>query len=77
MSRKVSQNHSRMNLLRPLALLLAAGLSVSALAQSVPFPTYTAGPQTNGTFIVSDGTVITPAGTVVNLGIRPVPRPLR
>ena len=28
------------------------------------------GPQTNGTFVVSDGTIITPAGTQVNLGIR-------
>jgi hypothetical protein len=70
MSQKASQDHSRMGNLRPLAFLLAAWLSVPALAQSVPFPTYTPGPQTNGTFVVSDGTVITPSGTVVNLGIR-------
>ena len=50
--------------------LLMVGLSLPALAQSVQFPTYAPGPQTNGTFIVSDGAVITPAGTVVNLGIR-------
>jgi DNA-binding beta-propeller fold protein YncE len=36
----------------------------------VEYPTYAPGPQTNGTFIASDGTVLTPAGTQVNLGIR-------
>jgi YVTN family beta-propeller protein len=61
---------SRFNRLLPLAGLLAAGLSVSALAQSVPFPTYQVGPQTNGTFVASDGTILTPTGTQVNLGIR-------
>ena len=40
MSRKTSRNHSRINLLRLLAGLLAVVLSVPALAQSVPFPTY-------------------------------------
>jgi YVTN family beta-propeller protein len=49
---------------------LAAGLSIPMLAQSVQFPTYSPGPQTNGTYIVSDGTIITPYGAVVNLGIR-------
>ena len=68
MSPKVSQNHSRMSSLRPLAVLLAAGLSIPALAQSVPFPTYVPGAQTNGTFVVASGQVITPAGTYVNLG---------
>ena len=70
MSRKMSQKHSRINRLRLVVGLLAAGLSVQAVAQSVPFPTYQVGPQTNGTFVVSDGTIITPAGTQVNLGIR-------
>jgi YVTN family beta-propeller protein len=50
--------------------LATAGLSVPALAQSVEFPTYQVGAQQNGTFVVSDGTIITPAGTQVNLGIR-------
>jgi YVTN family beta-propeller protein len=50
--------------------LLTAGLCVSALAQSVKFPTYQVGPQSNGTFIASDGTVLAPTGTQVNLGIR-------
>jgi DNA-binding beta-propeller fold protein YncE len=50
--------------------LLAAGLSVTALAQSVPFPTYQVGPQPNGTFVASDGTILAPAGIQVNLGIR-------
>jgi len=49
---------------------LAAMLSVPAFAQSVEFPTYVPGPQPSGSYIVSDGAVITPAGTQVNLGIR-------
>jgi len=64
----MSRNNSHVTPL--LVGMLAAGLSVPALAQSTQFPTYQAGPQTNGSFVVSDGTVITPAGTVVNLGIR-------
>jgi YVTN family beta-propeller protein len=71
MSRKKSRNKSRMNSLRPLAGLLATGLSVPAFAaESVPFPTYVTGPQPNGSFVVGDGQVITPAGTQVDLGIR-------
>jgi YVTN family beta-propeller protein len=68
----MSRISSRKNLQihRLFAGLLMAGLSVPALAQSVEFPTYQAGPQTNGTFVVSDGTIITPAGTQINLGIR-------
>ena len=62
----MSRNHSQIN--RLLVGLLAAGLSFPALAQSDRFPTYTVGPQTDGTFVVGDGTIITPAGTVVNLG---------
>jgi YVTN family beta-propeller protein len=71
MSPKTSRNHSGINLLRPLAGLLAVGLSVPALwGQSVPFPTYTTGPQPNGDYVVSNGTIITPTGTQVDLGIR-------
>jgi YVTN family beta-propeller protein len=70
MSRNKSRNNSRINHIRPLAGLLTMGLSVAALAQSVPFPTYTVGPQPDGSYVVSDGTIITPAGTQVNLGIR-------
>jgi YVTN family beta-propeller protein len=69
-SRNNSRKNSRINTLRPLAGLLATGLSVPALfGQSVPFPTYSVGPQPNGSWVVSDGQVITPAGTQVNLGI--------
>ena len=80
MSQKTSRNHSRINLLRLLAGLLAAGLSVSAFAQSVQFPTYTPGENQSGSqgpnypstlphpWVVSDGTIITPAGTQVYLG---------
>ncbi len=58
--------------MRPLAGLLAAGLSLPGLAaaQSKEFPTYVTGPQKNGSWVVSDGAVITPAGTQVDLGIR-------
>jgi len=71
-SRNKSRNKSRVNRLRPLAGLLAAGLSLPGLAaaQSKEFPTYVTGPQPNGSWVVSDGAVITPAGTQVDLGIR-------
>ena len=70
MLRKFPRSHSRINLLRPLAGLLVAGLSFAALAaaQSVPFPTYENGPNPNGPWVVSNGTIITPTGTQVDLG---------
>src|ERR1700758_2137702 len=70
--RNRSRNKSRINSLRPLAGLLAAGLSLPGLAgaQSVPYPTYATGPQPNGSWVVGDGQVIPPAGTQVDLGIR-------
>src|SRR3984885_14335668 len=69
--RNKSRKKSRKNL-RPLAGLLAAGLSLPGLAaaQSQYYPTYFTGPQANGSWVVSDGAVITPAGTQVDLGIR-------
>jgi YVTN family beta-propeller protein len=81
MSGKTSRRKSRNTRLRPLKRLLrkqarqavlAAGLSLPPLvcAQSLPYPTYVAGPQPNGSWVVSDGQVINPAGTQVNLGIR-------
>jgi len=76
MSRKSSQRNSkrksRMKHLRPLAGLLATGLTSATLAagQSVPYPKYHAGPQKNGSWVVGDGQVLTPAGTQVDLGIR-------
>src|SRR5215469_14791727 len=76
MSRKVgrsnSRNKRRINRLRPLAGLVAAGLSFPAVAgaQSKPYPTYVTGPQPNGSWVVGNGQVITPAGTQVDLGIR-------
>jgi YVTN family beta-propeller protein len=70
------------SLKRSFATLLAAtGLARAALAQSVPFPTYSVGenknasngpdyPSTLGTpWVTSNGQVITPAGTPVYLGI--------
>jgi YVTN family beta-propeller protein len=68
MFQKISRSHSRIDGLRLLAGMLATGLSIPALAQSVPFPTYAVGPQTNGTFVASDGIILTPAGKQVNLG---------
>src|ERR1700742_1417527 len=69
-SRKTTRKKTRINRMRPLAGLLATGLSVPMFAQSVQFPTYTAGAQPNGSFVVSTGQIITPAGTQVDLGIR-------
>jgi YVTN family beta-propeller protein len=74
-SRKTSRYEypkgSWINRLRPLAGLLAV-LSLPALAgaQSKEFPKYVAGPQPNGSWVVSSGQVITPAGTQVGLGIQ-------
>jgi len=68
MFRKNSRNSSRIDGLSLFAGMLATGLGIPALAQSVPFPTYAVGPQTNGTFVASDGTILTPAGIQVNLG---------
>ena len=72
MFREKSRNESRINRLRPLAGLVAAGLSLPGLAaaQSKPYPTYVTGPQSNGSFVVGNGQVITPAGTQVDLGIK-------
>ena len=62
---------SRNKRLRPLAGLLAAGIVSPALAgHSEQFPTYFTGAQTNGSYVVSNGQIITPAGIQVNLGIR-------
>jgi YVTN family beta-propeller protein len=69
-SRNIPVSKSRGRGLTGLAALLSLGLSVPALAQSVPFPTYTTGPQPDGSYVVSNGTIITPAGTQVDLGIR-------
>jgi YVTN family beta-propeller protein len=68
--RNNSRNSSQTSGLGLFAGLLVMGLSASAFAQSVANPTYQVGPQTNGTFVASDGTILTPAGTQVNLGIR-------
>src|SRR5215469_8133064 len=70
--RRTFRHRSRINGLRPLAGLLAAGLGLPGLAsaQSVQYPTYVTGPQSNGSWVVGNGQIITPAGTQVNLGIR-------
>ncbi len=53
--------------------LLAAGLSLPGVAvaqETQYFPTYVTGPQPNGTWVVSNGQIINPAGMQVDLGIR-------
>ena len=47
--------------------LVAASAATLANASN-EFPTYTVGPQPNGSYVMSTGQIITPAGTVVNLG---------
>ncbi|HVI10679.1 MAG TPA: bifunctional YncE family protein/alkaline phosphatase family protein [Candidatus Binatia bacterium] len=67
------RNRSRTKSLRPLAGLMAAGLGLPALAAAqsqLYYPTYTVGPQLNGKWVVSNGQIISPAGTQVNLGIQ-------
>ena len=66
--------------LLPLAGLLTAWLGATAVAQSVPFPTYQVGENKNASmgpnypstlpspWVVSNGQIITPAGTMVYLG---------
>ena len=69
---KKYRSKSRINRMRPLAGVLAAGMCLPGLAaaQSKEYPKYVAGPQANGSWVVSSGQVINPAGTQVNLGIR-------
>jgi YVTN family beta-propeller protein len=81
MSRETALNHSRngRRINRLLVGLLVAGLSVPAFAQSTQFPTYQVGmnsTQATGPtytaplpnpWVVSDGTILTPAGTQVYL----------
>jgi YVTN family beta-propeller protein len=72
-ARKKTRNRSRINRLRPLAGVLAAGLSLPGLAAAQfnkYYPTYVTGPQKNGSWVVSNGQIITPAGKLVNLGDR-------
>src|SRR5215475_3627900 len=69
--RNRSRNKSRINRLRPLAGLLAAGLGIPgvAAAQGNPYyPTYLTGPQPNGSWVVGNGQIINPAGIQVDLG---------
>jgi YVTN family beta-propeller protein len=70
-ARNKPRNNYRKNL-RPLAGVLAAGLGFPALAAAqsqLYYPTYVTGPQKNGSWVVSSGQIINPAGTQVNLGI--------
>ncbi len=55
--------------LSPIGGLLALGLSLPALAApSTDFPTYTVGPQKNGSIIASNLQRLTPAGRQIGLG---------
>jgi YVTN family beta-propeller protein len=69
--KNLARNSARQKRLRPLAGLLAMGMTAPALADpSVPYPTYVTGPQGDGSYVVSNGQIITPAGIQVGLGIR-------
>jgi len=52
----------------PLFGLMTLGQSAPASAQSTQFPTYQVGPQANGTFVMSTGQIVNPAGKLVMLG---------
>jgi YVTN family beta-propeller protein len=52
----------------PLCGLIVAACSASAFAQSTQYPTYQVGPQSNGTYVMSTGQIVAPAGKVVMLG---------
>jgi YVTN family beta-propeller protein len=52
----------------PLYGLMTLGLYAPAFGQSQQFPTYQVGPQANGTFVMSTGQIVSPAGKVVILG---------
>ena len=79
-SQDVIRTQPTIRRLLPLAGLLASALGATALAQSVPFPTYTVGQNKDGSkgpdypstlptpWIASSGQVLTPAGTQVYLG---------
>jgi len=81
-SQNVTSNQWTVNRLLPLAGLVAAGLSATAFAQSVQFPTYQVGQNKTGSkgpdypstlqtpWVASSGQIITPAGTQVLLGIK-------
>ncbi len=67
------RKHRKPGMLRssPLAGLLAVGMMSPAFAErSEPshFPTYQTGPQKDGTWVVSTGQIINPAGIQVDLG---------
>jgi YVTN family beta-propeller protein len=47
---------------------LAIAAATPALGQSQQFPTYTVGPQANGTYVMSTTQIISPAGTLAILG---------
>jgi len=52
----------------PLYGLMTLGLCATAFAQSQQYPTYTVGPQSNGTYVMSTGQIVNPYGKVVMLG---------
>ncbi len=47
--------------------LIAAASAAAIAGPSTEFPTYTVGPQSNGSYVMSTGQIITPAGTQINL----------
>ena len=47
--------------------LIGASSAAAMADPSTEFPTYTVGPQANGSYLMSTGQIVTPAGTVINL----------
>jgi YVTN family beta-propeller protein len=52
---------------RVVAAIIAAASTAAVADPSTEFPTYTVGPQSDGSYVMSTGQIITPAGTVINL----------
>jgi YVTN family beta-propeller protein len=49
------------------AAVISAASTAAVADPSTEFPTYTVGPQSNGSYVMSTGQIVTPAGTVINL----------
>jgi DNA-binding beta-propeller fold protein YncE len=60
-------SHESSRLVSCMVSALITASSAAIAAPSSQFPTYTVGPQANGSYVMSTGQIITPAGKVINL----------
>ena len=60
-------SHESSRLVSCMVSALITASSAAIAAPSAQFPTYTVGPQANGSYVMSTGQIITPAGKVINL----------